>query len=69
MALLIENLTMLDKLELIEIGIKYFAALTWVKKLRQKTSQRENEIADLFLVMAGCEDVKKISAMAYPKRI
>ena len=70
MASLIEALTTLDETELIETRIRCFAAPARVKKLKdEKASRGENEITNLFLSTTGCEVVKKISTMAYPREL
>ena len=52
----------------VESWIRYFTALARFKNLKdEKASERENEIEDLFLAMAGCEAVKRIFAVAYYK--
>ena len=55
-------------LNMSKVGLGMFAALARVKKLKdQNVSGEENEITDLFLASAGCEAIKKISVMVYPK--
>ena len=44
--------------------------LASVKELRDRRSEGEqNEIADMFLVTAGCEAIQKVSTMAYPRNL
>ena len=70
MAMSIETLITLDRPEHIETWIRYFTALSKVKKSKdEKASGGENEITDLFLATAGCETVKKISTVLYPNEL
>ena len=63
-----EALNTLDKSEHIKTLIGCFAIFGRVKKLEDEKAYRgENEITDVFLYTAGCETVKEISTMAYPK--
>ena len=68
MASLLGFLTSLDKPEYVETWIRFFAAFARMKKLKdQNATGGENEIMNLFLTSAGCEAIKKISIMVYPK--
>lgn len=50
--------------------MKCFAVLARVKKFSDsKYRGRVNEETDLFLASAGCDAIKKISVMIYPKML
>ena len=63
-------LTTLDNSEYMEIWIRCFEVLAWVKRLRDRRSQMEqNEITDIFLATAGCEAIQKVSTMVYQRNL
>lgn len=59
----------LDEPEFVEIWLQCFATLARAKYLKDKASERENEITDIFRASADCEAIMKIYVMAYTKQL
>lgn len=51
------------------LRLRCFAALVRIKKLSDSKHRGVNEVMHLFLASAGCEAIKKISVMVYPKML
>ena len=53
----------LEDPDFVDIWLRCFSVSTGTKKLKEKGG--ENEIMDLFLAIAGCKGIVKVSTMTY----
>ena len=60
----------LEDPDFVDTWLRCFAASARTKKPKDDKEKRgENEITDLFLVLAICESIMKVSTMAYPTNL
>ena len=70
MASSIEYQLSLEVSDIVDTGLRCFAASARTKKLKDDNKKGgENEITHLFLATAGCEMIMKVSTMVYPSNL